>query len=402
MEHANTPSNRVYDELYDAEDLSTSIVTLLHGRQKRLDKIKLLRRKLERHETAAKLAPADKARKALVRDCKRAVRRVERPEEALRWALDVDKTASHADAKGRRHRRVEYWRTRLKISNIDVGRQYSSSSDKPVRCATSRNPKALSLQGMPRELRRLLCHRHYMDVDMQNSFPSLACALATRCGIQLPALAAYADAGPKAREDILKEIMSLHGLFDRDDAKKLPISLLHGGDYRSWLFNVDPPKKEARHKLMEGFANEMKQLIKAVLAYDGPIERAIASERANFISGLTGSKPRSAVAWKEGDVPEVDRTMFSYVMQTYENWMLTIVIDVFETAGWVIGSLQFDGLYVQADATLDLECTMRAAEAAVTDRMREGGFTVALTHKPLFGAPIKMILDDWNTAHMDA
>ena len=71
----------------------------------------------------------------------------------------------------------------------------------------------------------------------------------------------------------------------------------------------------------------------------------------------------------------------------------------FRREGWTIGSLQFDGLYVQPRDGVPVEETMRFAEEEVR-RLTKGEFEVSLKCKALYGQSSSSALAEWRTAHL--
>jgi hypothetical protein len=100
-----------------------------------------------------------------------------------------------------------------------------------------------------------------------------------------------------------------------------------------------------------------------------------------------------------GGISEADRTIFASIMQSYEDMLLGLVVDAFRGEAWTVGSLQFDGLYVEPQEGVDVEETMRFAEREVY-RRTSGEFQVSLKCKELYGESSDAILEEWATAHL--
>lgn len=278
---------------------------------------------------------------------------------------------------------------------------------------TSRAPCSLALQGAPREVRALLCSSLYEDVDMVNSFPRIALAFARMFGIPhlVPQLRRYVEGDPEhgvtaeeAREGLLAEIVEAHGLSVRESsrelAKILPITLLHAGTYSGWIKNVEPPNATVRVPAVVEFSAEVLLIIRRVLASNIGIAGAMNAMR----NQIALEKKRGKTAFKTGAVADVDRTIFARVMQSYEDDLLAIVIDVFVRYGWTVGSLQFDGLYidaVNAPTNISLDETIARAEQAVHD-LTDGQFSILLKRKHMFGTTTSHIMDQWRTVHHEA
>ena len=102
--------------------------------------------------------------------------------------------------------------------------------------------RSVSLQGCPREVRRLLAGPYYFDVDMVNSLPNVARQLGRRGMVGAAHLQALGTLCSE-RDVVLADIVEFYGLTDepaqgvtaRDRAKDLPIRILHGGGHAAWL-----------------------------------------------------------------------------------------------------------------------------------------------------------------------
>ena len=105
--------------------------------------------------------------------------------------------------------------------------------------------RSVSLQGCPREVRRLLAGPYYFDVDMVNSLPNVARQLGRRGMVGAANLRALSTLCSE-RDTVLAHIVEFYGLTDepaqgvtaRDRAKDLPIRILHGGGHAAWLDRV--------------------------------------------------------------------------------------------------------------------------------------------------------------------
>ena len=98
---------------------------------------------------------------------------------------------------------------------------------------------------------------------------------------------------------------------------------------------------------------------------------------------------------------DADRTAFSRIVQTYEDWLLRLILEeVARHPQWEVGSLQYDGLYLRhlgpqpKGAHGELA---RACEAHVKD-CTEGVFEVTLKEKELLGESVAGIYRLWSGA----
>lgn len=272
----------------------------------------------------------------------------------------------------------------------------------------------VALTGAPRAVRRVVGGLCYQDLDMVNSFMKIALGLAQLYGVyhKMNVLRRYAD--DAFRDEILRRVMEHHGIYTRDEAKRLPITLLHLGSYWNWLLTIEPPNREELPE-MTRFAREISVLVRAVLGVDarrpvedwiaatalyrggGEIERAVLEDQPAVVRGTKFRKARSNEKKSYG-LSDADRTAFSRVVQTYEDWLLRLVLEeIARHPQWEVGSLQYDGLYLRhlgpqpAGALAEL---VRACEAHVK-ASTEGVFEVALKEKELLGESLVGIYRMW-------
>lgn len=275
----------------------------------------------------------------------------------------------------------------------------------------------VALTGAPRATRRVVAGLCYQDLDMVNSFMKIALGLALLYGVydQMDVLRSYAD--DAFRDELLRLIMAHHGIYSRDDAKRLPIMFLHLASYYCWLLTVDPPNREELAEMTK-FAREISILVRAVLGIDarlpvlkwvaatkiyrdgGAVERAVLADKDVIVRGTKFRKARSDRKKAYG-LSDADRTAFSRIVQTYEDWLLRLILEeVARHPQWEVGSLQYDGLYLrhlgpQSEGALGE--LARACEAHVK-YSTEGVFEVALKEKELLGESVAGIYRLWSGA----
>ena len=378
------PTDGEYQEYYDNASLVEALKVLTTtqvARERRIDDLD----RYVKDNPLAKDAPNDPPRLLL--------KRLRRVQECQRWCEDLERVSHAPDARGRRRRTVRYARKELKVSKLAWGRRYAKC-DATVWDATHRVAKSVALQQAPREVRLGLCSVIYEDVDMVNSFIRIAICKAKTYGMTPPLemLEKYGS-DDAVRETMLETIMEHHKIYDRTDAKRLLLVLLHGGSYAKWLNDMRPPVCE-RLEWVKDFSKDVSRLLAEMLVCPDGIEAAVVMERSVLIK----EKKRESFA-PNGGIAEVDRTIFANIMQSYEDRLLCIVIDSLKSKGWTIGSLQFDGLYVEPREGLCLEAAMRFAEDEVL-RQTGGEFNVSLKRKELYGMPTSTVLSEWRTAHL--
>lgn len=374
----------VFEEYYDAAAMSQALEIFASTMTARTRRIRELEQYILAHPQ--KEESTDDPQRVLLK-------RLRRVDGCQKWIRDLECLSSKPDECGRRCRTVSYGRKRLQVSGSLWGRRYPMCSTK-IMLSTYRVPCSVALQGAPREVRQHICSGIYYDVDMVNSFIRIALAKAKTYAIDPPLemLARYGS-DDSVREEMLERIMTHHQIYERDDAKRLPLALLHGGSYQGWLREVRPPVWEPL-EWVTTFSNDVGRLLTTMLNRRDGIEVEIVKEK----KVLVRDKKRKPYHL-HGGIPEVDRTIFASIMQSYEDRLLSIVVDAFCQKGWAVGSLQFDGLYVEPLAGHSIYDAMRFAEQEVRRRTK-GEFDVSLKCKDLYGQSSSALLEEWRTAHL--
>ena len=381
----------VYAEYYDLEALDQALSVLGSTQQAR-------ERALQQHIKSLR-SFSNPLWQARIRS---SIKRMQRAEEAYRFFL---KLASAIGAEGTVDpngkwavRHVRYVRKTLPDGTY-WGRRYADTVEK-LRCDSltllqaaqagdgKKVPRSLAYQGGMREARRFLARRAYHDIDMKNAFPSICRQLAAKLGIEVKALDEYSS---DRREAILADVMTHHQVDDRDDAKALFLSLLHGGSIAGWVRNVHAGV-ETPHEFAQRYQEDTRRLVDCVLAQKSGLARRIAQHRDT----IAEAKRKKTTA-SNGGLPEIDRTLFANIIQSHEDRILRSVVDSLIRGGWTVGSLQFDGVYVEHRDDADLATALRVAEQAVVENT---GFSIDLMEKELYEAEVDSVVEGWRLAHV--
>lgn len=396
-----TPLNKMFVEEYDGRRLSEALRCLACNQAARLAVIDEYKKLLEVKRTSG--CNADE-----IQQLEDFLHRVRRTEDAYRFmqALDVYATRSHGTST--RTLLVGYARNSLKNANAMIslyGRRYCKSAggktisrlDKPWEL-----PRTLGQQGAPREVRALLCGEMHLDVDIENAFNVIALALGKVHGLDeasLPYLSEYTRSTER-RESILREIQERHGFTSREAAKRLPLTLLHGGTYYGWKKNVNPPRPGPEVEFVQGFAKDVIRCARRILAAQTPIEASIVSDKDAYlaIGKSDAMKPNGALT-------DCERSMFAHILQTYEDRILCMIVTSLQTQGWDVSSLIYDGCLVRIssketkkDASKRIEDSLRKAEKHVFEQTH-GRFRIGLKCKEMMDA--RPIIAEWKTVHLE-
>ena len=122
--------------------------------------------------------------------------------------------------------------------------------------------KSLSLGSLRKEVRHTLAKDIYVDIDIENCHPMILCQVCSKSGIECESLTEYTT----NRDEILKNVMDTYSV-DRDQAKRLFLSLQYGGKFENWAkehaTNVKPSK------FISKFASEL-DLIAEIISEKNP------------------------------------------------------------------------------------------------------------------------------------
>jgi len=115
----------------------------------------------------------------------------------------------------------------------------------------------LSLSIFHRPTRHALCDGIYRDIDMVNAQPTIINEVARMNGIPMPELQKYVE-NPKHYRQVIME----HHDCNKDCAKNLPIVLMMGGSYKSWLKDWDIQRNS---ELFIGEIQEIEKEMKKIM-----------------------------------------------------------------------------------------------------------------------------------------
>jgi len=227
--------------------------------------------------------------------------------------------------------------------------------------------RVLCLQGAPRLLRPFLCGRFCRDFDIENAQPTILLQLAKRIrnGVhQMPMLQQWVDDRP----GFIAHVAEVHGITEdvKDTVKTLVISLVFGGEYAHWLEKRRMPA-DVQSPWIARLARELADLRTSVFNHD------------LFKGHVQRERERHAKEGKK-DAAAADRSIFAVLAQHQENEILSVVREGVAAQGFVVESLQFDGLFLleRDDGTrLDMKRIER-------DILKKKGYDIKLVEKELF------------------
>jgi len=246
--------------------------------------------------------------------------------------------------------------------------------------------RTATLQGGHSDLRAVCCGEKAFDVDCENGDPRIIESLAEQTALAhlVPTWIDYVA----NRKAYLDDICEVHGC-DASVAKRLPNVVGNGGSYYTWLRDNDlklPAEgskafegKKCRaflppEKCVPGEPNAIRELaaIRAVLFEHPRFKAMVEAERERLVR--EGRKPRR----------KHDASLWSRIVQTGEDAVLSIVDRVLFDLGWDVFALIFDGLIAAPSAACaepDVDEALAKAQAACA----RAGWKVVLAPKPLHG-----------------
>jgi hypothetical protein len=211
------------------------------------------------------------------------------------------------------------------------------------------------------------------------------------------------------REAVLARIVAHYGV-SRGAAKYAPLRVLNGGQLATWV--NDPKvgctrgKEEPQSDLrdLEMAAAAVRDAFFAMDKYKDHVTTLRAELRASTQARVRQAEERLAAASpieaervrkeldnarRKASAMAIERSLFSLCIMDLEDTVLSAIDECFQSNGWTVSSLQYDGLHVEhraSDTLVDgkwvqFEAAMRAAEEAVE---RQLGYTIQLVEKPLY------------------
>ena len=261
-----------------------------------------------------------------------------------------------------------------------IGRLYTSNTKTMPDWSKDDAPRAICLQGAPKELRPFLCARLCRDYDLKNAQPQLLRQLASqlvwhppRAPPALPELANWCD----DRDAFIAHVAEVHALaadadrwedYRKDEVKELVISLIFGGAYEGWLRKrgFDTAPKAPRSPKIVRLQAELAALREAVFT------------SLRWAPHVAEQRERLRRIGKKETEAEIDRSVFALIAQSEEDRILAAMRRSADAQGFQILSLQFDGFFVREKPGRYLDLAVVATQIE-----RDTGYTMQVVEKPL-------------------
>lgn len=257
--------------------------------------------------------------------------------------------------------------------------------------------RSFSLQGCPKAIRAQLSGAFNHDVDMRLAHPTIAVQLRDQL------LANETDEKAKkmleeATLDIFNDYVEnrdtpITGWIDtvcdhheiegtseqkKECVKKLFCRIMFGGSYSKWRkspYGQDKDKlpKNGALKKMVQLETELARLRPAVFA-STTWKQFVAAERQWIIAD---AKLKNITMGSH----QIERSIFSRLMQTIENDILQIMVETLRSMNWTTTTLIFDGCHILHRKDANLREALDVAQKAI---LQQTGFKIMLLEKPLF------------------
>lgn len=412
---SRTFNEREFIECYDYDALSFAVRAMSQSRVQRNMHMRRLQIMKDRKRD----------NKKLMTQIEYAMKRLRRTELCYQWMRKLLNDPEMTRAGAKAERQVKYYRYSIPLASkfmglqrpsYSYGRRYASTStflnvkEMGLSAKDDERARSISLQGAPKEVRWYLCQKYYHDIDMANCFPTIAIFLGEQYGCDFPVLRRYTES-KKNREAMLLEVIDAHQLNSyfftaeevRNVAKKLFLMLLHGGKYGAWLHNHDLESHGERVQCIKDFEREMFLLSEHASKSNRSIERMIYGNRHHF-KEIKEISDKDDQRHANDTLSKLDRTLISYVLQSYEDIILNIICETATRLEWEIASLQFDGVFIKHRDDASIEEFICQAELEISKQMRqENGSTISirLEEKDLYNCKPVEIMNEWQTSHYD-
>jgi len=168
----------------------------------------------------------------------------------------------------------------------------------------------LSLCVLHRPTRHTFANNYYVDIDMENAHPTIIYNIAKSNGIQLNVLKKYID-NPKYYRALIKD----HHDCDKDIAKELPIILMFGGSYDTWIReNNITENDENKLEDFENLETEIRGIIEIVYTNNPNIKKDVLKQTPNKWSNEDESKRGVMGIWCQ--------TIERYVQEHVISWLI--------------------------------------------------------------------------------
>ena len=265
------------------------------------------------------------------------------------------------------------------------GRRWVESESVVTPEAAVWQQRSATLQGGHSDLRAVCCGLKAHDIDCENGDFRLIASGAELIGCAglVPSVSDYIE----HRDEYLAEICALHDC-ETGVAKRLPNIVGNGGTYYTWLRNnnLEPTTSSFNGKRCKTFLPEDKcrsdepnmarelRALRNVVFEDPRYTAQVAAKREQLERRDGGPQSRHAVS------------LWSNIVQTWEDKVLGIVDETLFGLGWDVWALVFDGVMAAPSAACteskpDIKRAMEKAQAACEQR----GWRIVLAEKPLRG-----------------
>ncbi|HNL81758.1 MAG TPA: hypothetical protein PKG56_00055 [Chitinophagaceae bacterium] len=228
--------------------------------------------------------------------------------------LLVNKLLASDEISDEQKKKLNFYRKKINNGYISVDYCYSDMKQGRL------NAVGASLQSFKRKIRHTLAKDIYLDIDIVNAGPTILQQYCQKNDIECEMLDRYV----KYREKWLKELMDFHEIT-RDQAKEMIIILTYMGNYQ--IKNEDDTTYEPEEKFSKivKFSEEMKRIGKEVCKIEKELKKLV----------------------EEHKKPNIKASVLSITIQKIENECMRTAGSFFESKGFNVDVLCYDGFMMQ-------------------------------------------------------
>lgn len=213
--------------------------------------------------------------------------------------------------------------------------------------------KKLSLSQIARRYRHTLCRDYYYDIDMANAAPSILYNVCLKNQIQCSKLEHYI----KNRNKCLLDVMT-HYNVDKEQAKKLFISLINNGEYSDWK-NQNAPASSDLTFIVQ-YSYEMNHIINEMYTHEDnePLVKIAKKLSADKVKKGKKSNPKGSfmsLALGESELMILEHCVL-YVMEKYKTNEIILC---------------HDGFMIPKHIVNDINSLLKELEIQVIERFKE-------------------------------
>jgi phage/plasmid-associated DNA primase len=211
---------------------------------------------------------------------------------------------------------------------------------------------SLSMCIFHRPTRHTFAKGVYVDIDMCNAMPTYIDIICKQNGIPSDNIGKYSTSYKEYRD----LIMDFHNC-SKDVAKRLPITILNGGSYASWLKkNKIEKNKDVLIAEFVGIETEMKSIISIVYANNKDIEKDVLKSDPNKWKSEFEKKCGVMALWSQTIEKYIQETAILWLVEN-KNFVLDEIIPC-QDGFMILEKLYYDDILDDINSVVDKNCNL--------------------------------------------